>query len=52
MIRSLPIFLVLLAGSAFAQSGRPPTQWIIDPNTKCKVANATPSAAEIGRAHV
>jgi len=46
MIRSLSIFLVLLAGSALAQSGRPATQWIVDPNTKCKVANATPSAAE------
>src|SRR5580692_1774764 len=46
MIRHLPIFLVLLAGSALAQSGRPPTQWIIDPTTKCKLANAFPSAAE------
>ncbi len=46
MIRAIPLLLVLLAGPALAQSGRPPTEWITDPNTKCKVANAFPSAAE------
>ena len=46
MIRLLPILLVLLAGPVLAQTGRPATQWIVDPNTKCKVANAFPSAAE------
>src|ERR1700738_2588955 len=46
MIRSIPILLVLLAGSAVAQTGRPATQWIVDQNSKCKIANAFPSAAE------
>ncbi|MBS0548662.1 MAG: hypothetical protein JSR24_12985, partial [Proteobacteria bacterium] len=46
MMRATPLLLVLLAGSAIAQTDRPPTEWIIDPTTKCKVANAFPSAAE------
>jgi hypothetical protein len=46
MKRFLTLVLVVLSGSAMAQSGRPPTQWIVDPDTKCKVANAYPSAAE------
>jgi hypothetical protein len=46
MMRFLAVVLVFLAGPALAQSVRPPTQWIIDANTKCKVANAFPSAAE------
>jgi len=46
MTRVILLLLVLLAGPALAQDGRPPTEWIIDPTTKCKVANAFPSAAE------
>jgi hypothetical protein len=50
MLRALSLLLILLAGSlavpALAETGRPPTQWIVDPNSKCKVANAFPSAAE------
>jgi hypothetical protein len=46
MSRVFAVLLILVAGSALAETGRPPTQWIIDPNTKCKIANAFPSAAE------
>src|SRR6185312_12935557 len=46
MTRVILLLLVLLAGPALAQDGRPPTEWIIDPTTKCKIANAFPSAAE------
>jgi len=43
----LPLVL-LAAGAAHGQtlSGRPPTEWIVDPDKKCKLANAFPSAAE------
>jgi hypothetical protein len=47
---AIPLLLVLLAGplagSALAETGRPATQWIVDANSKCKIANAFPSAAE------
>jgi hypothetical protein len=46
MFRVVSLLLILVAGSALAESGRPPTQWIVDPNSKCKIANAFPSAAE------
>lgn len=46
MYRSLALLVVLISGTAMAETGRPLTQWIIDPNTKCKIANAFPSAAE------
>ncbi len=50
MLRVRSLLLILLAGSlavpALAETGRPLTQWIVDQNSKCKIANAFPSAAE------
>ena len=45
MSRYAPILLILLASTAYGQTptGHPPTEWIVDSNTKCKVANAFPA---------